>query len=247
MTNYSPVVESFWHSQFHTGTTLFDSERLSIQVNPELEHNRRLTLLDSASGKLQVVLTTAVAQQLGLAPSADENQNLTPESLQHLLQDKGIALHGADHVFHFSEAAREALLAEPPAGHIRRLSSADEAAFAEFQSNASEQDLDDAWVELDHWAVFGAFAPDGKLICAASMYPWDNAKIADVGVLTLPPFRGQGQARRVVRAICRHAFQEGYQTQYRCQLDNPGSIALAKAAGLSLYGNWNVIAQDADE
>jgi hypothetical protein len=31
----------------------------------------------------------------------------------------------------------------------------DEAVFAEFQAQASEQDLDDAWVELDHWAVFG--------------------------------------------------------------------------------------------
>ena len=132
-----------------------------------------------------------------------------------------------------------------PDTHIRRLSAADEAVFAEFQLQASEQDLDDAWVELDHWAVFGALDVLGKLMCAASMYPWDGAQIADIGVLTLPAFRGQGQARRVVRAIGRHAAQAGYQTQYRCQLDNLASIALARAVGLSLYGNWDVVAQDA--
>jgi RimJ/RimL family protein N-acetyltransferase len=241
---FSPVIESFWQSQFHAGTAAFDSERLSVHIKPELAEARRLILLERAAGKLMVALKPALAQQIGLLSQA---QHLTPEGLQRLLQAAGIALHGADHVFHFSEAALPALLAEPQASHIRRLSAADQAVFAEFQSQASEQDLDDAWVELDHWAVFGAFDAQGQLMCAASMYPWDGAPIADVGVLTLPAFRGQAQARRVVRAICRHAAQEGYQTQYRCQLDNAASIALAEAAGLSLYGNWDVIAQDAEQ
>jgi RimJ/RimL family protein N-acetyltransferase len=245
MSLYSPVIESFWQSRFLTGTAVFDSERLSVHINPELEHNRRLTMLDRASGKLMVVLSPDLADQLALSQTPEPN--LSPESLRQKLQDADIALHGADHVFHLSEIAREALQAEAEPEHIRRLSATDEALFAQFQSNASEQDLDDAWVELDHWAVFGAFDTNGQLICAASMYPWDDAQIADVGVLTLLPFRGQGHARGVVRAIFRHAYQEGYHPQYRCQLDNAASIALAKAAGLSLYGNWDVIAQDEDE
>ncbi|MCV2357483.1 GNAT family N-acetyltransferase [Paucibacter sp. TC2R-5] len=240
---FSPVVESFWQSQFLAETAVFDSERLSVHIKPELEEARRLVLLKRAEGKLMVALKPALAQQVGLLSQA---QNLTPESLRLMLRAAGIALHGADHVFHFSEAALAALLAEPQAAHIRPLSAADEKLFADFLSQSSEQDLDDAWVELDHWAVFGAFDAQGQLMCAASMYPWDGAPIADIGVLTLPAFRGQGQARRVVRAICRHAAQAGYQTQYRCQLDNAASIALAQAAGLSLYGNWDVIAQDAD-
>ena len=36
----------------------------------------------------------------------------------------------------------------------------DRAAFAVFQASASEPDLDGAYVELDHWAVYGAFDHD---------------------------------------------------------------------------------------
>ncbi|GGT45227.1 hypothetical protein GCM10010207_51840 [Streptomyces atratus] len=75
--------------------------------------------------------------------------------------------------------------------------------------------MDDAYVELAHRAVSGAFA-DERLVRAASMYPWDDSTVADLGVLTLPSFRGQGHARRVVRAICRHAAGQGHEPQYRC-------------------------------
>jgi predicted GNAT family acetyltransferase len=76
------------------------------------------------------------------------------------------------------------------------------------------------------------------------MYPWAGKMIADVGVLTLPPFRGNGHARRVVRAISAHALAHGYEPQYRCQLDNVASAALARAAGLALYGEWDVISSE---
>ncbi len=143
-------------------------------------------------------------------------------------------------MFHFRESDRQVVLDEPLPDGVRQLHTADAAAFGEFQSQASEQDLDDAYVELDHWAVFGAFDQD-RLVCAASMYPWAGRMIADVGVLTLPPFRGKGHARGVVRAISGHALALGYEPQYRCQLDNVASGALARAAGLTLYGRWDVI------
>ena len=106
--------------------------------------------------------------------------------------------------------------------------------------------LDDAYVELDHWAVFGSF-DDGRLVCAASMYPWEDAPIADTGVLTLPSYRGKGHARKVVRAISRYACEQGYEPQYRCQTDNLASVALAKTAGLTLFGTWEVISPDSPD
>lgn len=35
--------------------------------------------------------------------------------------------------------------------------------------------MDDAYVELDNWAVFGSFE-EHRLVSAASMYPWDSAQ-----------------------------------------------------------------------
>jgi predicted GNAT family acetyltransferase len=101
--------------------------------------------------------------------------------------------------------------------------------------------MDDAFVELGHWLVMGTFA-DGRLVCAASMYPWRGTHLADVGVITLPGYRGRGLGRRTVRALSARALAEGYEPQYRCQLDNMPSAALARAAGFAQFGTWNVIA-----
>ncbi|MER8087876.1 GNAT family N-acetyltransferase [Streptomyces sp. NPDC058316] len=111
------------------------------------------------------------------------------------------------------------MLGKPDAPSIRPLSEADARAFMQFEAAASEQDLDDASVELDHWAVYRVFE-DGQLVRVARMYPWDDAPLADLGVLTLPPHRGKGHARRLVRAISRHALAREHELQYRCQLDN---------------------------
>ncbi|MED1724342.1 hypothetical protein [Brevibacillus parabrevis] len=119
---------------------------------------------------------------------------MSEQTFRQKLAEAGVVLHGADYVYYFPEEAKNGLLREKPEGVVRQLTELDEAIFAQFQSAASEQDLDDAYVELDHWAVFGSFEQSG-LVCAASMYPWENAQIADLGVLTLASYRGKGHAR----------------------------------------------------
>ncbi|MDR0268666.1 GNAT family N-acetyltransferase [Paenibacillus sp.] len=179
-----------------------------------------------------------MADKVGLL----QRQDLSESTFRRRLNEAGVKLHGADYLFYFSEADKNVLLHENLEGDLRRLTEHDDVVFSDFQSSASEQDLDDAYVELDHWAVFGSF-DQSRLVCAASMYPWDNAKIVDLGVLTLTPFRGKGHARRVVRSICKYAIDQGYEPQYRCQLDNQASESLAKAAGLTLFGKWDVISK----
>nr|WP_246414180.1 GNAT family N-acetyltransferase [Microbacterium thalassium] len=122
----------------------------------------------------------------------------------------------------------------------RPLSEADAAAFAAFCATAPEADLDAAFVELDHWLVYGAFE-SGDLAAVASMYPWRDTRLADVGVITLPSLRGRGIGRRIVRAIAADAVSRGYEPQYRCQLDNLASVALAESAGFRRFGFWDVV------
>jgi hypothetical protein len=204
VSEFPHAIDSYWQESFLTGDKLVSSETLTVTVNPGLEADRRLMVLEKVDGKVMAVLTPDLADRMGLSQHSD----LTLERLRQELRDARIMLHGADYVFHFRESDRRAVLHEPLPDDVRQLHAADEAVFGEFQSHASEQDLDDAYVELDHWAVFGAFEED-RLVCAASTYPWAGRKIADVGVLTLPPFRGNGHAPR--------------------------------AAGLALYGQWDVI------
>jgi predicted GNAT family acetyltransferase len=90
--------------------------------------------------------------------------------------------------------------------------------------------------------VFGCFDGD-RLVSAASACLWENAPVADLGVLTLPDVRGRGFARTVVLTISDFARREGYEPQYRCQLDNLTSVALAKSCGFALFGKW-IVASD---
>ncbi|CAQ84547.1 GNAT family N-acetyltransferase [Photorhabdus asymbiotica] len=242
MSLFSQTIIDFWRTPFLNGDVIYSDEAFTVTINPDLSEDRRVMVLETSEGRVMAVLTPELADKLGL----DQRQALSEVIFRRKLNEAGVSLHGADYLFYFSEADKSVLLQENQVGVLRRLTEQDDAVFSEFQSSASEQDLDDAYVELDHWAVFGSFEQN-RLISAASMYPWENAPIADLGVLTLMPFRGKGHACKVVRSISKYAYDQGYEPQYRCQLDNQVSTLLAKAAGLTLFGKWEVISPDSTD
>ncbi|OPA77872.1 GNAT family N-acetyltransferase [Paenibacillus selenitireducens] len=237
---FSQTITDYWREQFLNGDVLYSDEVLTVAINPDLDEDSRVMVLETTDGRIMAVLTPAMADKVGLYP----RQDLSEEIFRRKIKEAGVMLHGADYLFYFSEADKNVLLQENLEGDLHQLTEQDDAVFSEFESSASEQDLDDASVELDHWAVFGSFEKN-RLVCAASMYPWeDDTQIADLGVLTLAPFRGKGHARKVVRSICKFAYEQGYEPQYRCQLDNHASTLLAKTAGFTLFGKWDVISPD---
>lgn len=239
---FSHTITDFWRAQFFNGDILYSDEIFTVAINPDLSEDSRVMVLETSDGRVRAVLTPALADKIGLY----QGQDLSEPTFRRKLNDAGVTLHGADYLYYFSKADKNELLQENLEGDLRRLTEQDDAVFSEFQSSASEQDLYDAYVELDHWGVFGSFEQN-RLICAASMYPWEDAQIADLGVLTLMPFRGKGHARKVVRSISKYAYDQGYEPQYRCQLDNLASVSLAKAAGLTLFGKWDVISPDSTD
>lgn len=153
------------------------------------------------------------------------------------LTDAGVQLHGADFVFYFPRVTTAQLRDAALGPSIRELTKDDAALFSAFEAAASEEDLDGASVGLDDWIVLGAFEGE-RLVAAASIYQWDDAPLADVGVLTLAASRRKGHAANLIRGCASRALAEGFQLQYRCQIDNAGSTALAASLGLALYGLW---------
>lgn len=242
MTLLSQTITEFWQEQFLNGYVLYSDDVFTVTINPNLSQDRRVMVLETSDGRILAVLTPTMADKIGLY----QLQDLSIQTFRQKLNEAGVILHGADNIYYFSEADKNILLHENFEGSIRQLTEEDGVVFSEFQSSASEQDLDDAYVELDHWAVFGSFEQN-RLASAASMYPWMNAKIADLGVLTLESFRGKGHAGKVVRSICKYAIEQGYEPQYRCQLDNQASIFLAKSAGLTQFGKWDIISPDSTD
>jgi RimJ/RimL family protein N-acetyltransferase len=238
MTGFSSTVDEFWRTSCTSGEVLYRDDTFVIVSDPGVRQDRRVTVLRT-EGMTTVVLSPSAADR-AFRPT---DGAMSETDFRHSLAAAGITLHDADRVFYFTDESRLALLAAGAPPNVRALTADDQDAFLLFQSSVSAEDLDAAYVELDHWAVAGSF--DGvTLVCAASMYPWRDSRLADLGVLTLPGYRGQGHARAVVREICRYAYGQGYEPQYRCQVGNVASMRLAESSGLSWFGDWEVVSPD---
>jgi len=208
-----------------------------VITDGSLPGNWTLMTLETSSGDRFLTLTSAQARCLGLSGVP----TVSDAALRSALAAAGVALHGADYLFYLPVEDQSAVRAETVPGETRQLTMADAGAFAQFAVAAPAQDMEEAFVELGHWLVWGTFA-DGRLVAAASMYPWRGTHFADLGIITLPEYRGRGLAKRTVRAISARTLAAGYEPQYRCQLDNTPSASLARAAGFAQFGTWDVIA-----
>ncbi|GAA1004241.1 GNAT family N-acetyltransferase [Nocardiopsis tropica] len=232
MTEFAPVVGAQWSDPFERGEKVTDTGTFRLAIDDDLDHESRAQILVRGD-RTYALVDRATAGLPGIADAVDER------SLRAALDSGGVVMNGPDHLFFLPGARKADLLAGRDAPSVRQLTTADAEAFEAFEAASSDQDLDDAYVELDHWVVFGAF-DSGRLVAAGSAYPFEgDTQLADLGVLTLADRRGRGYACAVVHAMARHVIALGYEPQYRCQLDNAGSIALAAKAGFAEFGTWD--------
>lgn len=229
----TPVVCETWITPFAGGAQIRAERGFRLVVNDNSEGGFRVQILVRES-ETSVLVTPEIAELAGVREARNEAE------LRTALTRGGITMNGADHLFFLSEERKTELRAGENAPHVRRLTDVDGAAFEAFVADAPEDDVDEAYVELDQWVVFGAF-DGGQLVAAGSAYPFDgDTLLADFGVITLPSHRGQGHARAIIEALARHALDEGYEPQYRCQLDNTSSVILAERSGFLSIGTWDV-------
>ena len=229
MTIFPKPILDYWHEAFAgDGSSTW---AVSEKLNPK----RPAMMLEGIDGRVRTVLRPELIDRVN--PNAPGVTSIA--DIQDLLERGGVSLHDPDYLFYLPADTR---VASGQSLAARQLTIEDRDAFEAFHADASEQDRDDAFVELDHWAVFGCFE-DGRLVSAASAYPWESGMFADLGVLTLPDVRGRGFARAVVLTISEFSRRKGYEPQYRCQIDNLASVALAKSCGFALFGKW-IVASD---
>src|SRR5699024_5821255 len=235
---FSPVVSNFWDRSL-AGTVVAENESIRVTLDSQVPPEQAVGILTTQDA-VRVCLHPDVAAAAGLDRPP---QRLEPARVLARLQDAGIRLNGADHLHYYSQAVAEQVSAESDAPGVRELTAADADLFAAFTAACAEDDLDEAYVELDHWLVVGALS-QGALVAAASAYVWQDSALADVGVITHPEHRRQGYARAVVRAISRRLLLRGYQPQYRCFHTNTASAAVAVSAGMGRFGTWDTLPED---
>lgn len=237
----SSVVHEYWKDQFQ-GEVICNNPGFTLFLNDDLEEDSQIMTLEFPSGDSWAIINSKVVTYLN-------NVNLTTldfENFVNILKGKEIFLYGADYIFYFPEEEKKYILTLNSPENTRPLTENDTAHFSIFESLSTEEDLDGAFVELNHWKVFGVFE-ENQLIAATSMYPWQDTKLSDIGVITLDKFRGKGYAQQAVQLISKAALEDGYEPQYRCQLDNAASVALAKKLNLSLFAKWNFISPESVE
>jgi len=233
MSDFPQPVLDYWHRTFAADNASVHGT-LAFAVSATLNPKRPAMMLERQDGSVHAAVRPEIAERLiGM-----EWDGCSADLFKRRCEAVGVMLHDTDYLFYLP-----AISGNESDGRLspRRLTEADRTVFDIFYHTASEQDREDAWVELDHWAVFGCFDGD-RLVSATSMNLWNDGPIADLGVLTLPDARGKGCARAVVEAINRYTRQQGREPQYRCQLDNVASVALARSCGFALLGQWVVAA-----
>ncbi|MGB0385620.1 MAG: GNAT family N-acetyltransferase [Ardenticatenaceae bacterium] len=121
-------------------------------------------------------------------------------------------------------------LAEPFT--LRQLTLDDADHMTALEEANTPEDVEEAYIAVDHLIAFGCFAGD-QLVSAASGYM--RTGFMDPGVLTHPDFRGKGLGKAVVRAMCEWSIAQNIIMQYRCNEKNLGSVGIAQALHFTPY------------
>ncbi|MBN3817716.1 GNAT family N-acetyltransferase, partial [Paraburkholderia sp. Se-20369] len=138
MTRFSRAIADYWHASFSHGDILHQDSRFTVTVNPDLDEDARVMVLQRADRRCEAVVTPALAARLGLR----HVQRLSEPEFRRRLREADVTLNGADHLFYFSASGKDALLRDGDDPAVRRLTEVDAAAFAAFEAAASEPDLD---------------------------------------------------------------------------------------------------------
>lgn len=88
-------------------------------------------------------------------------------------------------------------------------------------------------LEPGRFPTVGVF--EGRELAAAASYEVLFGKVAHVGVLVHPAFRGKGMAAKVISAITEEALSENLGIQYQTLSANAASVAAAKSVGYRLF------------
>jgi predicted GNAT family acetyltransferase len=222
------------------GSIIHLDEVFTLMSNPELDDAYKVMILEMTNKHTMAVATPLVTDYLKLR----ELEEYSITTFREALKKCEPKLHTPDYIYYLPYNQVPQTKDVEDGIVIRPLSIIlDKEVFSKFESQCSEEELDGAYVSLKHWRVYGAFDED-RLIGVTSMYLWDDTKLADLGVIVDIQYRERGIATRLVQAICLSVIDKGYVPQYRCQIDNKSSIALAEAVGFSLFGQWEVMVEE---
>ena len=233
MQDFEEIIINNWASRFQSsvstikqsGTTLLPDEKYANQNMIIFWHIGKHTfaLFDPSYAEL----LKDIMVRLPI------NTSLSGDNIQQVLGVNLIASHDIG-LIHYLPPFDLPNLATPHSFNVRELALSDQEPLSALHSNCTPEEVDDGYVEIDHEIVFGCFH-ENELVSAASGYRM--AGFMDIGVLTHNKFRKLGLGKVVVGALCTWAIAHDVIAQYRCDIQNTGSLGVARALKFRHYFN----------
>lgn len=116
---------------------------------------------------------------------------------------------------------------------VSQLDSSHEQEFARFISDCPEEEVNEALVSLEDPVVFGCFHRD-KLVGATSYWFWGE-RLADVGVIIHPDYRGRGIGKVLISRISKWGIENNRINLYRHEEKNYKSHKLGLAMNYKVH------------
>jgi RimJ/RimL family protein N-acetyltransferase len=105
--------------------------------------------------------------------------------------------------------------------------------FDTFMAECPPENRDVSSLESGRTPTVGVFM-DGK-IAAACGYELKNNKVAHIGILTHPEYRGRGLAKQAISAMTDFALTQPIGIQYWTLIGNTSSVSAAKSVGFHQF------------
>lgn len=231
MQDFEETIINNWADRFQclastikqSGTTLLPDEKYANQNKIILWHIGKHTFALFAPSCTELLKHVMVRLPI--------NSSLSGDNIQQVLGVNSIASRDVG-LIHYLSPSDLPDLATPPTFHVRELGLSDSEQLSALHRNCTAEEVDDGYIEIDHEIVFGCFH-DNELVSAASGYRMTG--FMDIGVLTHPKFRKSGLGKVVVGALCNWAIAHKVIAQYRCDIQNTGSLGVARSLNFRHY------------
>lgn len=158
--------------------------------------------------------------------------NISAADVCSFFGDKQVSLDHTDYIYYLSP--NEFIPFSPEEEFtVRQLSMKDKKDLDALHKACPFDEVDNAYVHIDHELAFGAFF-EHKLVSAASAYDWRGFAV-DAGVLTRPDFRRKGLGKAVISAICEKEIVNDRIMQYRAHIELISSWKIPESLGFKRY------------
>lgn len=231
MNSFEKKIFQNWADHFELSPDILQQNGTTLVPAKKYQGENLIVLWQIGSHAI-IQCDPAIADRLrGLIHSLPDSISLTGGTLREAWLNVEFTSHDIGLLYYLFPRDLPAYL--PPQPYSLRVMAANESqAMTELHAANSAEDVDEAYVEIDHPIVYGCF--DGTTLTAAAS-GYERTGFLDIGVITHPKYRRQGLGKAVTGGLCQWALDHEMIAQYRHNINNLSSKHVATSLNFRQY------------